>query len=274
VRELRAGLANESHIRLLYQCSRHHTTSPLHPLIEQLERAAGFAAGDRAEEKLEKLEALLARGTDRLDQAVPLIAALLGVPTEDRYPALDLTPQRQKQLALAALVEQLEGLAAAQPVLLTYEDMHWSDPTNAGAARPDHRAPPAPAGASVDHLPAGVQPAVAFSAAPQRARALLAGQLAHEHHDRIGETRFELGEVLGKLDQAALPEGELAGRLAYAGQRLLDRPAKDAADGFEPREADPVDPLLVLVRLLIGDPDQLGKPLLRDAESYSALADS
>ena len=32
------------------------------------------------------------RGTDRPDQAVPLIAALLGVPTDGRYPALDLTP--------------------------------------------------------------------------------------------------------------------------------------------------------------------------------------
>ena len=60
---------------------------------------------------------------------MPLIAALLGLATEGRYPALDLTPQRQKQLTLAALVEQLEGLAAAQPVLLAYEDVHWSDPT-------------------------------------------------------------------------------------------------------------------------------------------------
>ena len=129
VREVRARLEGEPHIRLLYQCSPHHTTSPLHPLIEQLERAAGFAADDRAEEKLDKLAALLACGTDRLDQAVPLIAALLGLPTAGRYPALDLTPQRQKQLTLAALVEQLEGLAAAQPVVLAYEDMHWSDPT-------------------------------------------------------------------------------------------------------------------------------------------------
>ncbi len=129
VRELRGRLESEPHVRLLYQCSPHHTTSPLHPLIEQLERAAGFARDDPPEAKLDKLAALLARGTDRPEQAVPLIAALLGVPTDGRYPALDLTPQRQKQLTLAALVEQLEGLAAAQPVLLTYEDMHWSDPT-------------------------------------------------------------------------------------------------------------------------------------------------
>jgi predicted ATPase/class 3 adenylate cyclase len=129
VREVRARLEGEPHIRLLYQCSPHRTTSPLHPLIEQLERAAGFVAGDRAEAKLDKLAALLARGSDRPEQAVPLIAALLGMPTDGRYPVQDLTPQRQKQLTLAALVEQLEGLAAAQPVLLAYEDMHWSDPT-------------------------------------------------------------------------------------------------------------------------------------------------
>jgi predicted ATPase/class 3 adenylate cyclase len=129
VREVRARLKDEPHVRLLYQCSPHHTTSPLHPVIEQLERAAAFARDDPPAARLQRLDTLLARGTDRLDEAVPLIAALLGLPTEGRYPALDLTPQRQKQLTLAALVEQLEGLATAQPVLLAYEDMHWSDPT-------------------------------------------------------------------------------------------------------------------------------------------------
>jgi predicted ATPase/class 3 adenylate cyclase len=129
VREVRARLKDEPHVRLLYQCSSYHTTSPLQPLIEQLERAAAFARDDPPAARLQKLETLLARGTDRPEQAVPLIGALLGLPTEVRYPALDLTPQRQKQLTLAALVEQLERLAAAQPVLLAYEDVHWSDPT-------------------------------------------------------------------------------------------------------------------------------------------------
>jgi class 3 adenylate cyclase len=38
VREVRARLENEPHARRLYQCSPYHTASPLHPLIEQLER--------------------------------------------------------------------------------------------------------------------------------------------------------------------------------------------------------------------------------------------
>jgi hypothetical protein len=129
VRELRARLEDEPHVRLLYQCSPHHTTSPLHPLIAQLERAAGFTRDEPPAARLAKLEALLARGTDRLDPAVPLIAALLGVPIGERYVLPEMSPQRQKQLTLEVLVEQLEGLAAAQPVLLAYEDAHWLDPT-------------------------------------------------------------------------------------------------------------------------------------------------
>jgi class 3 adenylate cyclase/predicted ATPase len=129
VREVRARLEGEPHVRLLYQCSPHHTTSPLHPLIEQLERAACFARDDPPAARLDKLEGLLARRRNKLNEVVPLIAALLGLPIEDRYPPLDLTPQRQKQRMLEVLVDQLEGLAAAQPVLVTYEDVHWIDPT-------------------------------------------------------------------------------------------------------------------------------------------------
>jgi class 3 adenylate cyclase/predicted ATPase len=132
VRELRRRLGEDLHLRLTYQCSPHHTTSPLHPLIEQLERAAGFARDDPPAARLDKLETLLARGTGntgRLDRAVPLISALLGFPTGERYWLSELTPQRQKELTLQALVDQLEGLAAVQPVLLVYEDVHWIDPT-------------------------------------------------------------------------------------------------------------------------------------------------
>jgi class 3 adenylate cyclase/predicted ATPase len=129
VREVRERLAVEPHLRISHQCSSYHQTSPLRSVVEHLERAAGFERDDSAEARLDKLESLLARGTDRLDQAVPLMAALLGIPTGARYPALELTPQRQKQLTLEVLLDQLAGLAAEQPVLLLYEEVHWIDPT-------------------------------------------------------------------------------------------------------------------------------------------------
>jgi class 3 adenylate cyclase/predicted ATPase len=129
VRAFRERLAGEPHTPLSHYCSPHHTNSALYPVIGLLERAAGFSRDDGADVRLAKLEALLARGTEALGEAVPLVAALLGIPSGERYPAPALSPQRQKQRTLEVLVDQVEGLAAREPVLAVYEDVHWVDPT-------------------------------------------------------------------------------------------------------------------------------------------------
>jgi class 3 adenylate cyclase len=122
-------ISAEPHTRLRYFCSPYHQDSALYPSIAQLERAAGFRREDTPEQRLDKLEAVLAQGTNDLSQAVPLLADLLSIPTGDRYPPLNLTPQKRKEKTLRALLAQLEGLAARQPVLMVWEDVHWSDPT-------------------------------------------------------------------------------------------------------------------------------------------------
>ena len=122
-------LAAEPHTRVRYFCSPYHQDSALHPTISQLERVAGFEREDTAEGRREKLEAVLSKGTNDLREAVPLIADLLSIPTGDRYPALELTPQKRKERTLTALVTQLDGLSRREPVLMVYEDLHWSDPT-------------------------------------------------------------------------------------------------------------------------------------------------
>jgi len=128
--ELQERLQAESRTCLHHFCSPHHQDSPLHPIISQLQRAAGFRRDDTDEEQLDKLTAMLARATDDLTEAAPLIANLLSVPTGDRYPRVDLTPQKRKEKTLRALLAQLEGMAAREPVLVVFEDVHWIDPTS------------------------------------------------------------------------------------------------------------------------------------------------
>ena len=115
---------------LRYFCSPFYVHSALHPILDQLERAANLKKSDPPEVKLDKLEALLSQGTDRVARAAALLAPLLSIPTGERYPDLDMAPERKKALALEALLEQLAGLAA-QPVLIILEDAHWIDPTSA-----------------------------------------------------------------------------------------------------------------------------------------------
>jgi predicted ATPase/class 3 adenylate cyclase len=133
VQMLRDRIADENHTRLQYQCSAHYSSTALYPFIGQLERAAGFEPEDVAEAKLKKIERLLALSTDTPTETVALIAALLSVPVAGQYAPLELTPQRQKEMTLAILADQLLGLATRQPVLMIVEDAHWVDPTTVEA---------------------------------------------------------------------------------------------------------------------------------------------
>jgi len=122
-------IEREPYIRLRHQCSPYHASSTLHPTIEHLERAARFERDDSPADKLRKLEILLAQATDNVSEATALIASLLSIPTEGNYPQLSLSPQRQKERTIDILIEQVMGLARAQPLLCLFEDMHWADPT-------------------------------------------------------------------------------------------------------------------------------------------------
>jgi class 3 adenylate cyclase len=126
--ELRTRLA-EPHTTLRYQCSPHYTNSVVYPIIEQLEFAARFGRDDTPEQRLDKLETLLLGSTAQIAESAPLIAVLLSLPT-CRYPLLNLSPQRQKEKTLEALVGQVEALAHREPVLMVFEDAHWVDPTS------------------------------------------------------------------------------------------------------------------------------------------------
>src|SRR5437763_7016251 len=121
-------IESEPHTRLRYFCSPHDQDSALYPFIGQLERAAGFARDDMAAAKLDKLEALLGDGSEPGD--ISLIAEMLSLSGGDRFPPLDLSPQRKKERTLAALLRQLQALARRQPILMIFEDLHWIDPTS------------------------------------------------------------------------------------------------------------------------------------------------
>ena len=122
-------LATEPHTRLRYFCSPQHTDSAFYPIIGQMERAAGLAHDDTAQAKLDKLDVLLAQ-TSTSKQDAALFAEMLSLPNDGRYAALDLSPQQRRQKTLEALTAQLVGLASQQPVLMIFEDAHWTDPTS------------------------------------------------------------------------------------------------------------------------------------------------
>ena len=122
-------LANEPHTRLRYFCSPQYTDSALYPIISQMERAAGLAHDDTTQTKLDKLDAVLAQ-TSTSKQDAALLADMLSLPNDGRYPALDLAPEQRRQRTMEALIAQTEALTRQTPVLMIFEDAHWTDPTS------------------------------------------------------------------------------------------------------------------------------------------------
>ncbi len=122
-------LASEPHTRLRTFCSPQHTDSAFYPIILQMERAAGLAHDDTSKAKLDKLDALLAQSSTSAQDAA-LIADMLSLPNDGRYPSLQLPPPERRQRTLYALVSQIEDFSRQNPVLMIFEDVHWTDPTS------------------------------------------------------------------------------------------------------------------------------------------------
>jgi class 3 adenylate cyclase len=129
VRQLHERLSGTPFTRLSFQCSPSHTESALYPVIHHLEHAAGFHPEDEPETRLDKLEALLRHAVEDISESAALLAPLLSLPAIERYGAVELSAEQRSESTFRALIDQLLGLAAKEPVLYILEDAHWLDPT-------------------------------------------------------------------------------------------------------------------------------------------------
>jgi len=112
-----------------WYCSPYHAGSPFYPVIDYFDRAYGLGREPDPARRLDLLVTRL-RGDGVHDaEELALFAAMLSVPAGDRLPPLALSPDRQRERTLDALLGWLDARAAAAPVLFVVEDLHWVDPS-------------------------------------------------------------------------------------------------------------------------------------------------
>lgn len=144
------SLHDEPHLTIRLQCSPFHSNSVLYPFVQHLTAAAGFTRNDSALVQVEKLEAQLAIAGITQAQDLALMATLLDIKVDNRYPPLEMPPPAKLQMAEevllryfielasqvpvssteAVLAHYFKGMTKGRPLLLLFEDLHWIDPSS------------------------------------------------------------------------------------------------------------------------------------------------
>ncbi len=110
-----------------WRCAPHFQNTELYPAIDFYERALGFSREDPPEVRFEGLLRRLEAHDLARPETVPLWAALLSLPTPDRFPPLSMSPPRQREATFRAMLEWLHARADRKPLLFVVEDLHWLD---------------------------------------------------------------------------------------------------------------------------------------------------
>ncbi|MGH8643903.1 MAG: adenylate/guanylate cyclase domain-containing protein [Gammaproteobacteria bacterium] len=120
-------IADERHHIIQYQCSPYHTNTALYPAINHLRQALGTK--DRSNAKLNELDLMVVESGAENQETASLIADLLSIGGDERYPPLNVSSEKRKEMTMEALMRLLQSLADRCPVLFIVEDAHWIDPT-------------------------------------------------------------------------------------------------------------------------------------------------
>jgi class 3 adenylate cyclase/predicted ATPase len=128
VSALHGHVSASAHAVLRFQCSPHYTNTALHPVSEQIALASGIDSEDPDKQKLASLAAWLGAGHDSAE-SLALLAPLFSIAMPDDAILSAMSAQRRRERTLEVLMGIAERRAAEQPLLILFEDLHWSDPT-------------------------------------------------------------------------------------------------------------------------------------------------
>lgn len=129
VAEFRGQVATAETTVLAVRCTQYAKNSAFLPVIELLERVLALDGATDAPERLDRIDQQLGVLGIGAADAAPLLAALLSIPVDDRYPPLELSPTRRRVRTIETLVAVIEAIASRRPTMFVAEDLHWADPS-------------------------------------------------------------------------------------------------------------------------------------------------
>jgi class 3 adenylate cyclase/tetratricopeptide (TPR) repeat protein len=129
-RTIRGLITTQSPQLVAINCESYNQGSALRPIISYFERR--LFDNDYTmphPQRLEKLQEFLHSLPVDTDEALPLLAKLLSIESDDPDLTVDESSRLVREKTLKLLVDLLHALAQSAPLLLVIEDLQWADPS-------------------------------------------------------------------------------------------------------------------------------------------------
>jgi class 3 adenylate cyclase/tetratricopeptide (TPR) repeat protein len=130
VQAFRGRIEPQAHAWHECRAASYNRDSPLQPWLQLQRELFGIGGAGESDAKLRKLEAALSAMGFELAEAVPLLAALHGLPVRAPYALPALGPLGLRKKTLALMAEWVLRLAHEQSAIVLIEDLHWLDPSS------------------------------------------------------------------------------------------------------------------------------------------------
>lgn len=122
-----AEILNGNTPYLVFKCSPYSRNTSLHPVIFTLRSEMNLERHESPGVSLSRLEDFAKKNKSIGIADIPLIANLLSIPLQGKYPEIQTSAGRRKSLIFRSLIKWLKG--GKQPSLIVFEDFQWADPS-------------------------------------------------------------------------------------------------------------------------------------------------
>lgn len=129
LKELFSVVHNQGHHVYVCRCLPEYRNNGLFPFLELIRQLLDISESTPESVAVERIESEFAQAGCNVEHVVPVLCTWLSLANE-RYPALQVSPQRQKAWLLQAIIDWLMYLSREQALLFVVEDLHWIDPTS------------------------------------------------------------------------------------------------------------------------------------------------
>ena len=133
--ELRAVAATAQVRVVIGRCDPHRATTPFFPVAQAVHELLGVERAQAPEERHAAVVAAVHAADSSLETALPLVLALLGIPSQAHPVAADLRGDLFQTAMAEAAVALFTLAAQRQPLLLLLEDWHWADEASRATLR-------------------------------------------------------------------------------------------------------------------------------------------